>query len=66
MVSAPAQRMLDGIQAFAREHGLDWDLEALSMEQTDTMRLALEVERPDGVITGFDASPVMEIGRAHV
>ena len=59
MVSAPAQRMLDGIQAFAREHGLDWDLEALSMEQTDTMRLALEVERPDGVITGFDASPVM-------
>jgi LacI family transcriptional regulator len=59
MVSPSAQRLLDGIQSFAREHGLAWDLEALPMQQTDTMRLALEAERPDGVITGFASQPVM-------
>ena len=59
MISPPAQRLLDGIQAFASEHGLSWDLEALPIQQTDTMRLALEAERPDGVITGFDAPDVI-------
>ena len=59
MISPPAQRLLDGIQSFAREHGLSWDLEALPIQQTDTMRLALEAESPDGVITGFDAPDVI-------
>lgn len=60
MVSPTSQRLLDGVQAFAHGQGLDWEIEALPMQQTDTMRLALEIQRPDGVITGFDTKPILE------
>ena len=36
------QRLLDGVLDFARKHGLSWEVEALQIEQTDTMSLALE------------------------
>ena len=55
MISPSMQRLLDGVLDFARKHGLSWEVEALQIEQTDTMSLALETQRPDGVITGFDA-----------
>ena len=58
LISESTRRMLDGIRAFLRENGLEWDIEALSMLQTDTIRLALEAERPDGVVMGFDAPQV--------
>ena len=55
MTTPSMQRLLDGVLAFAAENGYEWEVEALQMEQTDTMRLALETESPDGVITGFCA-----------
>ena len=55
MISPSMQRLLDGVLEFARKRGLSWEVEALQIEQTDTMSLALETQRPDGVITGFDA-----------
>ena len=60
MVSPTTQRLLDGVQSFAHEHGLDWEVEALPMQQIDTIRLALETHRPDGVIIGFDAKDILE------
>lgn len=59
-MSEPSRRMLDGIRSFLRERGLEWDIEALALLQTDTIRLALEVERPDGVIMGFEAPQIRE------
>lgn len=53
MTTPSMQRLLDGVLEYAAGHGLSWEVEALQMEQTDTMRLALETQRPDGVITGF-------------
>ena len=57
MTIPPTQRLLDGVLEYAAGHGLSWEVEALQMEQTDTMRLALETQRPDGVITGFCSDP---------
>ena len=59
-LSEPSRRMLDGIRAFLREHGLEWEIEALALLQTDTMRLALEFEQPDGVIVSFEAQQVFD------
>jgi LacI family transcriptional regulator len=55
MISRSMQRLLDGVMAFAAKRGLSWEIEALQIEQTDTMSLALETQRPDGVISGFGA-----------
>ena len=59
-LSEPSRRMLDGIRAFLREHGLEWEIEALPLLQTDTIRLALEFEQPDGVIMSFEAPQVFD------
>ena len=61
MTSPSMQRLLDGVLAFAAENGYAWEVEALQMEQTDTMRLALETQSPDGVITGFCASEILAL-----
>lgn len=55
-----ARRLLDGIEAFAKERGLVWDVEALALHQTGTIRLAMEAEKPDGAIIGFDSQEVKE------
>ena len=55
MIAADSKRFLDGVESYARDAGLDWDLEVLPLYQADTMRLALETQHPDGVITGFHA-----------
>lgn len=57
MTTPSSQRLLDGVLEYAAAHGLSWEVEALQMEQTETMRLALETQRPDGVITGFSSQP---------
>ena len=58
MIAADSKRFLDGVEAYARSAGLEWDLEALPLYQVETMRLALETQRPDGVITGYDSNEV--------
>ncbi len=57
MTTPATQRLLDGVLAYATEKGLLWEVEALQIEQVDTMRLALETQRPAGVITGFGSIP---------
>ena len=61
MTTPSMQRLLDGVLAYAAENALAWEVEALHMEQTDTMRLALETQRPDGVITGFCSEPNLSL-----
>ena len=58
MIAPDSKRFLDGVEAYARTAGLEWDLEALPLYQVETMRLALETQRPDGVITGYDSAEV--------
>ncbi len=48
MIAADSKRFLDGVESYARDAGLDWDLEVLPLYQADTMRLALETQHPDG------------------
>ena len=61
MTTPSMQRLLDGVLAFAAENGYAWEVEALQMEQTDTMRLALETQSPDGVITGFCTPEILAL-----
>ncbi|MBR1837350.1 MAG: hypothetical protein IJ783_08690, partial [Kiritimatiellae bacterium] len=58
MISADSKRFLDGVMAYARSVGREWDLEALPLYQKETKRLAVETQRPDGVITGYDSAAV--------
>jgi len=59
MINAESQLLLDGVESFARGKGLNWDIEALPLYQQTTMRLALETQRLDGIITGFDGNDIM-------
>ena len=54
-----AKPMFDGVEAFARERGLGWEVEALSRYQPNTIALAMEKERFDGAIIGFCADEAM-------
>lgn len=54
-----AKPMLDGVEAFARERGLGWEVETLPRYQPNTIALAMEKERLDGAIIGFCADEAM-------
>lgn len=55
-----AKRILEGVEAFARERGFLWEVETLSLYQPGTIALAMEKERPDGAIIGFNSAEVAE------
>ncbi|MGI5869451.1 MAG: substrate-binding domain-containing protein [Kiritimatiellia bacterium] len=59
LVNASERRMLDGIRAYVKEHGFDWDLRVVQTEESGTICRGIEGDHPDGVITSFGVPSIL-------
>ena len=55
MISASAQRTLDGVVAFAKEHNLAWEIETMPTLVTDTLEMLFANGDLDGIVTDFES-----------